>query len=173
MDVGELVAMEQATPAGSTHGARLDATTAIETKVDTVDTVVDAIVAAIAGLNDVAPADVLAQVTAALGAYDPPSRTEAASDKDEVLAAVDGLSTEPGPGAKQVQIRTRKDGNPVDGVAVWVTSDVAGLYIVQGTYYSGADGRTEAFPLEPGTYYVWRQLSGIEFEENPETITVT
>ena len=40
-------------------------------------------------LNDVSSADAQTAVTTALNAYDPPTRTEATADKDEVLAAVE------------------------------------------------------------------------------------
>lgn len=57
-----------------------------------------------------------------------------------------------------------------DGVSVWVTTDSAGTNTV-------ASGTTNAFGqvtflLDPGTYYAWKSLSGVNFT-NPETFTVT
>lgn len=63
-------------------------------------------------------------------------------------------------------------GNPIEGVRVWFTTDVAGTNVVWG-------GDTDAFGvarddagqqpwLDPGTYYVWRQRAGYSFT-NPDT----
>lgn len=61
-------------------------------------------------------------------------------------------------------------GAPISDADVWVTTDLAGLNIV-------ANSRTDAFGvatffLDPGTYYIWRQKSGWNFD-NPDTETVT
>jgi hypothetical protein len=60
---------------------------------------------------------------------------------------------------------------PIADVDVWVTTDVAGAYVV-------ASGKTDnygvvTFMLDAGTYYCWRQKSGINFVTNPATITVS
>ncbi len=57
--------------------------------------------------------------------------------------------------------------NPLDGVAVWVTSDVAGTNAV-------ASGTTDSlghvtFMLDAGTYWVWCQLAGTTFS-NPVAV---
>jgi hypothetical protein len=62
---------------------------------------------------------------------------------------------------------TDDESNPLDGVAVWVTTDEAGSHVVQGTYYTDALGRVTVSLQAPGTYYVWRQLAGYNFDENP------
>lgn len=66
---------------------------------------------------------------------------------------------------------TVKDGGglPLDGVDVWVTTDVGGTNIV-------ARGTTNAlgivtFMLDAGLYYFWKQLAGINFT-NPQSDTV-
>jgi len=59
----------------------------------------------------------------------------------------------------------------LDGVAVYVTTDVEGLSVVAGPFVTDAFGNV-TFLLDPGTYYVWKQLSGYNFT-NPETVTVT
>ena len=63
-----------------------------------------------------------------------------------------------------------QDGTPIVGAEVWATTDVFGVDIV-------ARGITDAFGvvrlfLDPGTYYIWRQLSGWTFQ-NPDTEIVT
>lgn len=60
--------------------------------------------------------------------------------------------------------------NPLDGVDVWVSTDVAGVNVV-------ARGSTDAlghvtFMLDPGGYYVWCQLAGFTFD-NPDSVTVS
>jgi hypothetical protein len=65
---------------------------------------------------------------------------------------------------------------PVDGVQVWIATDLAGTNIV----WSGV---TDAFgvardvnnnkpSLNAGTYYLWKQLASYS-ETNPQTITVS
>jgi hypothetical protein len=62
------------------------------------------------------------------------------------------------------------DDNPIDGVAVWVTSDVGGSSVVAGKLYSSLTG-TVTFMLEAGTWYVWRQKGGVNFT-NPQAISI-
>lgn len=62
------------------------------------------------------------------------------------------------------------NGDPMDGVSVWVTTDIAGTNPT-------ASGVTDdlgqvTFLLDPGTYYLWKQLAGFDFT-NPEQIQVT
>ena len=59
--------------------------------------------------------------------------------------------------------------NPIADVHVWVTSDIAGQYMV-------ASGDTDSnglvtFYLDAGTYYFWRRKSGWNFT-NPDTEVV-
>lgn len=60
---------------------------------------------------------------------------------------------------------------PIDGVAVWITTDSAGNNVVAGTKHTDALGKV-TFQLDPGTYYAWRQKSGVNFT-NPQMFTVT
>ncbi len=64
-----------------------------------------------------------------------------------------------------------QDSNPLEGCAVWISTDTAGTNVIAGTLYTNTLGQV-TFTLDPGTYYVWKQLSGQNFT-NPETITVT
>jgi hypothetical protein len=60
---------------------------------------------------------------------------------------------------------------PIAGVDVWVTTDAAGVFISEGPIISDAFGNV-TFHLDPGTYYLWRQLSGWNFSGQPEVLTV-
>ena len=56
--------------------------------------------------------------------------------------------------------------DPIPGVDVWATTDIAGNNTI-------ASGVTDAFGkvlfhLDEGTYYIWRQLAGWDFD-NPDT----
>jgi len=66
------------------------------------------------------------------------------------------------------------DGNPVQGVTVWITEDEEGTDIYRMRRYTGADGKA-AFPLPAGTYWVWREYPGVSISSahNPQNITVT
>ena len=65
---------------------------------------------------------------------------------------------------------------PIDGVSVWVTTDLNG----DNTIWAGStdalgvtrDQFNNKPRLDPGTYYFWRQLSGYEFN-NPDTEVVS
>jgi hypothetical protein len=67
---------------------------------------------------------------------------------------------------------TKADGtSPLEGCAVWVSSDVAGNSIQAGTLYTNSAGQA-VFSLDLGTHYLWRQLQGWEFT-NPTLFTVS
>lgn len=75
-----------------------------------------------------------------------------------------------GSGAISTTVTITVSGLPRDGVEVWATTDAGGLNVV-------ASGVTDAmgqvtFLLDAGTYYVWKQLSGVNFT-NPETTVVS
>lgn len=61
-------------------------------------------------------------------------------------------------------------GNPVADADVWVTSDAAGLNVVEGTRQTDSFGRA-TFYLNAGTYYRWAQKDGTNFT-NPSAFTV-
>jgi hypothetical protein len=91
-----------------------------------------------------------------------------ASDISDIASAVIGAII--GSGAVQVTL-TAKDGvDLLEGVDIWVTTDAAGLDIV-ARGYSNTLGVLTVY-LDPGSYFVWKQLSGFTFV-NPEQITVT
>ncbi len=81
----------------------------------------------------------------------------------EIAAGVRGTGS-------STHVVTVTDGtNPLDGVAVVISTDTAGSNkVASGT--TGTLG-TVTFYLDPGTYYAWMQLSGYNFS-NPGTVTV-
>lgn len=75
-----------------------------------------------------------------------------------------------GSGAISTTVTITVSGLPRDGVEVWATTDSGGLNVA-------ASGTTDAmgqvtFMLDAGTYYLWKQLSGVNFT-NPETMVVS
>ena len=62
-------------------------------------------------------------------------------------------------------------GSLLQGVQVWITSDITGLHVMAGTLQTNAIGQV-VFDLPVGIYYVWRQYTGYNFT-NPQAITVT
>ena len=61
-------------------------------------------------------------------------------------------------------------GSLLDGVSVWVTSDVAGATVVASGTTN--DSGIATFYLDPGTYFIWCSKSGYNFT-NPDTDVVT
>jgi len=89
---------------------------------------------------------------------------------DDLATAVALLSSLAGEGSETVTVTSNDaGGDPLEGVAVWITSDSAGTSVVAGTLYSSTLGVT-VFYLDPGDYYVWRQ-GGANWT-NPQTLTV-
>jgi len=62
------------------------------------------------------------------------------------------------------------DGNPMDGVDVWVTTDLTGTSIV-ASGVTNIQGSVE-FWLNVGTYYMWSQKAGYNFT-NPDVEVVS
>ena len=62
--------------------------------------------------------------------------------------------------------------NPIDGVQVWVTTDVDGVNIQASGYTNALGYLSTPFMLDAGTYYLWLQRGGYEFI-NPETVVVS
>jgi len=60
---------------------------------------------------------------------------------------------------------------PLQDVDVWVTTDSAGVTIAAGTLSTDLNGQV-TFYLDPGTYYVWQQKIGYNFN-CPDTLIVT
>lgn len=67
---------------------------------------------------------------------------------------------------------TQSDGvTPLEGVQVWITTDLAGTNVIAGSLYTSSMGLA-TFVLDAGSYYLWRQISGWNFS-NPQAITVS
>ena len=69
-------------------------------------------------------------------------------------------------------VECKVGGVPVDGVEVWLTTDEAGANVVHGTIVSDAFGLANFGVIDSGTYFVWRQIAGMDFS-NPQSITVS
>jgi len=110
--------------------------------------------------------DVLSEVAA----------VKAVTDKLDTALEPDGavyrlVASSAGAGSETVTIECLDASSlPLEGVAVWVTDDLAGSSIKAGTLYSNTLGRVTVY-LDPGAYYVWRQ-GGANWS-NPQSITVT
>lgn len=86
----------------------------------------------------------------------------------EIAGAITGVA---GSGAVTHTITINDGVSPLDGVEVWITTDVGGTNVVAGTLTTDAFGRV-TFYLDAGGYYAWMKLSGYTFT-NPTAITVT
>jgi hypothetical protein len=107
-----------------------------------------------------------------------PSQIESATDEivgsdgdtlETLSDQIDGTVTM-GAGSNAVTITVTDGSNPIESVAVWITTDVGGSSVVAGTLYTDANGQV-TFYLDNGSYYVWQQLAGYNFT-TPESITV-
>jgi hypothetical protein len=77
----------------------------------------------------------------------------------------------------QYNVTDSGTGNPIAGVEVWFTTDVAGNNVV---WYGVTDAFGDArgaggnHPcLDAGTYYVWKQRVGYVDDQNPDTEVVS
>lgn len=93
--------------------------------------------------------------------------------QEEILEAIEQLGDfyRPIPGGTLKELIIHKNGHPVDGAAVWITTDSEGGNVVAGTAYTNTAGKVR-FMLEAGiTYYAWCQKAGVNFT-NPTQINV-
>jgi hypothetical protein len=73
-----------------------------------------------------------------------------------------------------LHVHTALDGEtsqPIDGVAVWITTGTDPDVGIVASGVTDAQGRA-AFMLDPGDYRVWEQRSGYTFDE-PVEVTVS
>lgn len=124
-------------------------TAASQASVDALPTMIEAAIAAIPSAPTVGQIDTQLSATHGAGAW--------------------GAGTL-GAGAISTTVTVTVSGLPRDGVEVWLTTDSAGLNVV-ASGISDAMGHI-TFMLDAGTYYAWKQLSGINFT-NPETLVVS
>ena len=74
-----------------------------------------------------------------------------------------------GPGAIAWDITINDGATPLDGVDVWISTDLLGNNLIaRGTT---DDNGVVTFLLDAGTYYAWKQLAGYA-STNPEAFTV-
>jgi hypothetical protein len=65
---------------------------------------------------------------------------------------------------------TDSNGNPLEGVQVYFTSDLAGNTVITSNQYSLSDGTTTWF-LPSGTYFYWQFKQGNSWS-NPQSVVV-
>lgn len=135
-------------------------------------------VAEIAAAVSVGSAPTAAQNAAAVWDLAISGHTTAATFGNKVNGLTSGGSGGPvGSGSTSYPVTvTRQDGTtPIEGAAVWVSTDIGGINVVAGTLYTDTLGRINnptGFMLDPGTYYLWRQLAPHLFT-NPTAFTVS
>lgn len=77
----------------------------------------------------------------------------------DINSSVSGLA---GPGDDTVTIVINgTEGDPVEGVAVWLSTDVDGDDVVAGTLYTDANGEAIFLLTAGATYYLWAHKSGL------------
>lgn len=100
--------------------------------------------------------------------------TDASMDQQDLFCIdIDKLVTTSislGSGASTWPITVNDGVNPIDGVDVWISTDIAGTNVIARGYTNALGIIT--FYLDPGTYYAWKSLAGYTFT-NPEAFTVT
>jgi methenyltetrahydromethanopterin cyclohydrolase len=122
----------------------------------------------------------------ALASYDPPTRAEAAADRDAVAAVVTAVKSvvdtnldakvssrvSAGPGGVLRRIYVRDvAGSALGGVQVWLTADAAGDSVLGGSFTTDDAGSVLVMVDVGATYYVWCDSSAADFV-NPMEWTV-
>jgi hypothetical protein len=74
-----------------------------------------------------------------------------------------------GAGAINWEVNVNVGADPLDGVDVWVSTDIGGTNVI--AHGSTDDNGKVMFMLDAGIYYAWKQLAGYSFT-NPETMVV-
>jgi len=92
---------------------------------------------------------------------------------EDVLALLYGAQASGGSGGGAIAfaVTINVDGQPADGVEVWISTDLDGANVIAGTLTTDAFGAAN-FMLDAGTYQLWKQKAGVTFE-NPEEIVVS
>ena len=77
------------------------------------------------------------------------------------------IGTGSGATAETYTVTDSGTGLPIDGVRVWMTSDIAGMAEVGGSGHTNALGQvTLRHDLPTGTtIYLWRELAGYSFDD--------
>jgi hypothetical protein len=92
---------------------------------------------------------------------------------EDVLALLYGAQASGGSGGGAISFTAtiNVDGQPADGVEVWISTNLEGTNVIAGTLVTDAFG-VAVFMLDAGTYFLWKQKSGCNFT-NPEEIVVS
>ena len=161
--------------AGKIVGDNLNATVssrATQTSVDDVPTNAelatalaaadDAVLAAIAALNNLSSAQAQTAATAALNAYDPPTRTEATSDKAEILTAVGDVPTN----AELATALAAADDAVLAAIAALNNLSAAGVRSAVGLASANLDTQLDALPtaIENADAFLTRDFSAVTGE---------
>ena len=88
---------------------------------------------------------------------------------DGFIEIWEDVPSDSGTGAISWTLNVNHLGVPIDGVDVWVTTDLAGANVV-ARGYTDTFGQLTVY-LDAGTYYAWKSLGGYTFT-NPEAFTV-
>lgn len=153
------------------------------------------ILAAIAALNNLSQAQAQTAATAALNAYDGPTKAELDAAQAAIQSDIAGIEGGGSGGSTPEQFWTYPDraltrfgnmtgveftytvtnsvnGLPQAGVAVWFAVDGGGAQIVWSGHTDALGVARDAYGalprLDPGTYYVFRSRPGYVFR-NPDT----
>jgi len=112
-----------------------------------------------------------AMTTAALAQFATDDTGETVAVAGSVAKLADATSNTGSGAIEEVITISDALSNPLDGVEVWITTDVAGTNVVAGTLTTNASGQA-TFMLDAGTYYVWMQRTSYNFD-NPQTLVVS
>jgi len=134
---------------------------AVDALVVIVDTVVDTLATDITLIK---VADAVWDEVITVGAF---NITDSAGKR---LREIDAVVPLIGSGAIEHTYTVTDGVNPLEGVGVWVTTDIGGSNVVAGTLTTNVSGVVE-FMLDAGTYYFWSQKAGYNFT-NPDTEAV-
>ena len=100
------------------------------------------------------------------------------SIQQEILETINSISNSASSGAQGSGsinfpvCSTDVNGNPIQNVRNWVSTDFEGTNLVTGSLYSDEFGNVN-FLLNPGSYYLWRDAPNQYNVPNPKLITVT
>ncbi len=133
------------------------------------DTVLDTIAGDVVNVDGIIPV-----AAGAIEAYILSDVIGADSDTLETLSdQLDVLGAGSGGTMETYTVTDDVTGLPIDGVHVWVTSDIGGVNIIWAGYTNAAGMVNYYHDLAAGTaVYLWRELAGYRFV-NPDTETTS
>lgn len=115
-------------------------------------------------VNDTVLANIMVKAAGDTSDFDPTT---------DSLEAIRDQVTSEGPGSEEGTLTVKDDdGNALDNVRVWLTSDEAGNTVVGGVKTTNSSGQVTFMVDYDATYYVWREHSSYTFD-NPQTWSPT